>query len=301
MRLFSTVAEMQKQITSDIQWTKSDEAKKLAMGVLNSPPTTSIVSDNMEEYIAKRVHSDIPVTNTSPGFRLLSSLLTFPLTMSYGLKNVFEVSPVFSRQSKNILVVGARAESSLPTIWWRENLYLKGVSHKDIHFVGPGLQVNNSLLYSNPKLLATLMTFTDAATDESHSFDLRNALSIGVRPTSDTPSFGTATANSAAGSTSPGWSKKIPSDTVETVTVVTRASRLPDDVNLLHQHPKCRELVEWADVFVLYNPGYGSKAIQASWEATMKLLLWSKKPVLCTAHGSYDLQRDLAALKRLVD
>lgn len=297
MRHFSSVAEIQKVITSDIQWTKSDEAKKLAIGVLNSPPSSSIAASNMEEYIAKRIRLDKPLPENSPGFRLLSSLLTFPLTMSFGLRQVFEVSPISSRQSKNVLVVGARAESSLPAVWWRENLFLKGVSHKDIHFMGPGLQVNNSLLYSNPKLLATLMSFVDATDKEEHAFYLTNALSVGINPTKDTPTFGTATANSAAGSTSPGWGKKQPTEEPETVTVVTKAHKLPDDVNLLHQHPKCRELVNWADVFVLYNPGFGSKALQSSWEQTMKLLLWSKKPILCTSHGSHDLQRDLKALQ----
>jgi splicing suppressor protein 51 len=54
-----------------------------------------------------------------------------------------------------------------------------------------------------------------------------------------------------------------------------------------------------ADLFVLFNPGLGSHALRKSWAPSLELLLDTRKPVLCSAHGPHDLKRDLSALTQI--
>ena len=78
-------------------------------------------------------------------------------------------------------------------------------------------------------------------------------------------------------------------------------SGLQADYNLLHAHPQSTQLLQWAHVFVLFNPGSGSPSLSARWDPTLRLLLETRKPVLCTAHGPHDLQRDIAALEAIAE
>ena len=78
-------------------------------------------------------------------------------------------------------------------------------------------------------------------------------------------------------------------------------SGLQADYNLLHAHPQSMQLLQWAHVFVLFNPGSGSPSLSARWDPTLRLLLETRKPVLCTAHGPHDLQRDIAALEAIAE
>lgn len=68
------------------------------------------------------------------------------------------------------------------------------------------------------------------------------------------------------------------------------------DRTLFHDHPHCFQLMNWAHLFVMFNPGFGYDALSESWDATLRLLLQTKKPIMATSHGSYDLQRDLRNL-----
>jgi splicing suppressor protein 51 len=71
------------------------------------------------------------------------------------------------------------------------------------------------------------------------------------------------------------------------------------DFSKLHEHPDCTALLRWADVFVMYNPGFGNSNLQASWDPSIRLLLETRKPLVFTAYGAHDLQRDLHALDRI--
>ena len=55
---------------------------------------------------------------SSSSLRKLTDVLTFPLTLAYGIRKIFN-QPL---SQANVLLVGARAESSLPGIWWRDTL-----------------------------------------------------------------------------------------------------------------------------------------------------------------------------------
>ena len=47
--------------------------------------------------------------------------------------------------------------------------------------------------------------------------------------------------------------------------------------------------------------GYGSSVLEESWKDSIQLLLNSGKPVLCTAHSKFDMERDLKALKSYIE
>ena len=94
----------------------------------------------------------------------------------------------------------------------------------------------------------------------------------------------------------------------ETARVITSSTRQLKISNLYNGNCKLHEykghdgetaesLMERYDMFVLYNPGYGSLALQESWKETLMMLVNSRKPVLCTAHSKYDMNRDLSILK----
>lgn len=68
------------------------------------------------------------------------------------------------------------------------------------------------------------------------------------------------------------------------------------DATVLHQHSERDSILATTHVFVLYNPGIGSKTLRDSWAPTLELLLSARKPVLCTALSGTDLRNDIAAL-----
>ena len=76
--------------------------------------------------------------------RTLSATLTFPLTLSYGLRRIFASREV-KMETIRVLCLGARAESSLPSVWWAESRrgaedVLEG--QLSISFLGPHLQTH---------------------------------------------------------------------------------------------------------------------------------------------------------------
>lgn len=75
-----------------------------------------------------------------------------------------------------------------------------------------------------------------------------------------------------------------------TVTLKT----LDEELVALHENTLRDKLCAETDMFVLYNPGIGAtKVLSRSWRDTLKLLVKSGKPVLCTALGYEDMERDL--------
>jgi splicing suppressor protein 51 len=197
----------------------------------------------MLEFI--RTRGSNPFPDSEDAIRTLSSLLTFPLTLSYGISYLFPHGSYGPTADKlNVLVLGARSESSLPALWWKELLAHSGkIANFNIRMLGPGLQLNNSL-------------------------GKHDRLSVGgaARSVQIENNFPAADC---------------------------------DDMKLFHGHAEAMPLLRWADVFVLYNPGYGTQALKESWAPSLRLLLMTRKPVLCTAYGSHDLRRDLSFLDEI--
>lgn len=121
-RLDRAWATQRAQCTPSAMWTPSP-----ASGDRIHAPAT------MMEYIAAREFAGVA---EPPSMRLLSSMLTYPLTASYGIRKVFKNN----LDRINICVVGSRKESSLPHKWWEEMLLTCETRAISVSMVGPGLQ-----------------------------------------------------------------------------------------------------------------------------------------------------------------
>lgn len=85
-------------------------------------------------------------TIAAPGLRVLSHLLSYPLTLAHYLGHIAPVlsSPSRPPSTAALVMLGARAEASLPSLWWRELLCYHGSSRMQslrlyVHMVGPEL------------------------------------------------------------------------------------------------------------------------------------------------------------------
>jgi hypothetical protein len=237
------VNDIKQQQEEDKEWIKSFEASQLLKGLLIDKKTPTSKSALKEVTLTSLLGQEVPGVGqvSNVGLRTISSLLTYPLTLSYALHHIHrsqsqEESEESSVRVTNILVLGARAESTLPLPWWKWLLRGSGLSpsHFKVNMIGPDV---------------TLST-------ESKTID-RGKSKLVISPI------------------------------------------LPEDKSVLHEHPNCMDLLRSSDVFVLYNPGFGSKILQEKWDATMRLLLMTRKPVICSAHCDFDLFRDLDRLKAI--
>jgi hypothetical protein len=253
------------QIQQQLSWMKTEDARQLVKFPASppEPPGALIKGADMLEFIRNRGSNPFP--DSEQAIRTLSSLLTFPLSLSYGLSYLFPHTnayghadgpadgPTADRNKLNVLVLGARSESSLPALWWRELLSKSG-TNINIRMLGPGLQQNKSLSMSN---VSNVSNMSNMSKYES--------ISVGG---------------------------------VEGVRSLQIENNFPalDDMKLFHDNADAMGLMLWADVFVLYNPGYGTLRLKDSWSPSLRLLLQTRKPVLCTAYGSHDLRRYILIL-----
>eukprot|EP01041_Mallomonas_annulata_P011329 gene11329-23713_t len=232
----------------DRSWIKAGDAQK-QISACKVIPSDYICESNLISYLNRRGYSS--VLNTPQAVRTLSSLFTFPTTLSFGLNNIFRGH----REEVSITIIGARAEHSLPRSWWLETLISsKNIKRLNITMMGPGI------LHSNP-------TFHK---DSIISWHKENNT---VTDTISSPH----------------------NDNIHTVSITT----LPQGQLQLHKHPQAYDILLKSDVFVCFHPGFGSAAHKESWIPTLQLLLETKKPILCTAHGPEDLNTDMDALINL--
>lgn len=54
------------------------------------------------------------------------------------------------------------------------------------------------------------------------------------------------------------------------------------------------------DAFVLFHPGLGHPGSSAEWAATIRPLLSTKVPVICTGYTQWDMERDISWVKDTV-
>ena len=187
---------------------------------------------SMEDYITSRGFSGV---ETPSSFRALTSVLTFPLSLSHGIYSIYKNR----MDALNITVIGARAESSLPSIWWREIMRTCPVRRYTMRMIGPGLPLPRKK-------------------------QLTDQLEVG------------------------GVKKEF------------TLHYTADDACYLHNHVDLHNVLLHTELFVLYNPGLGSLPLKASWKPTLDLILSTKKPILCTAHGRHDMERDVEVIKSTV-
>lgn len=234
--------QVQKELDADNDWIKSLRAMQ-TMKLGRDEPTNHLLSKSMHEHIIARGYEndieEVEISNESAR-RVLSSCLTFPLTLSYAYKLLFPMVP----PKLNVLVVGARAESSLPPIWWKDCLYNNSELHEiSIKMTGPGIQIPKNAtigtsLQSEEKIL-------------EWKFMKRNV--------SDVPELELNEDKVQSQNQIPPYHDSTSVGTTSTTALISRANvSMPYTVNnlkLLHENDDALQLLQWADVFVLYNPG----------------------------------------------
>ena len=261
---------IQKHAEQDKLWAKTDESKQLINKVMRLPlPSSIIQSTDMISYYDQLLNLTQPLTDCE--LRFLSSLATFPLTLSYGINNIQRIKHTESSTSStptnsdiNCLIIGARAEASLPKLYWKKSLItLKSpqINNLTINMMGLHLPLTTSTSSISSKSTAALirpkpfqLSYTYQASDSPTNNLLKRHLTV---------------------------------------------DNLIDGRCNFHEHPNGNQLLNIHNLFVLFNPGYGSISLQSSWEPTLKRLIVSKKPVICTAHSLHDLNRDIKQLSIL--
>jgi len=110
-----------------------------------TPPTDYLSFRSFDDHLAKRGFSAALDPAHASAKRTLSSVMTFPLTLvhppsikrsrsqpaahhpqthrwqGYACNHIYRDFP---RLETKVLVLGARAESNLPPVWWKEYLYI---------------------------------------------------------------------------------------------------------------------------------------------------------------------------------
>jgi hypothetical protein len=212
--------EIEKELVEDNKWIKSDAALQ-TMRLGRDAPVKYTASEDMHQHIIARGYA--AGTHCESSRRVLSSCLTFPLTLSYAHHLLF---PALSSKM-NVLVVGARAESSLPLIWWIDCLYNNRHLHDvTVEMIGPGLR-NPSTEEAATQTGDAILKVFEWKHSEGLSSDLNQSDS---------------SAESA---------RSIPMYPRVTLSKSHSAA----NVRLLHETDNHHKLLQWADVFLLYNPG----------------------------------------------
>ena len=258
-----------KEHETDKIWSKSAAALKILKQ--GQEPSGYLPFKNFKEHLTGRGFAD--ALQDESAMRTLSSCLTFPLTLAYAFNLIFRDSP---RHETKVLILGARAESSLPPVWWKDFLYINDRTAGTIlKMNGPGLQPTktNSKINTTTERVVNKsqpkgdVTLNWKVFDSSTAIDMKELLE-------DTGKFA------------------VPSITVS-------HQFTTETTKLFHDRVDAMELLRWADVFVMYNPGIGSLPCGTQWEPTIRLLMQTRKPLVFTAFNGIDLDQDLAALDRI--
>ena len=261
-------SEIKKVLTEhekDKKWSQTPEARNvLGKGAKTPLPSTSFINNDvdMSSYMSLRGFTDDADKQydlDTSAYRTLSAAMTFPLTLGYGIQQIFpnsmEDGPAHSFQSHilsqnrklRVCVLGARAESSLPLLWWREALIYSLARSQQQSICANGLEV----------------TFVGPEMQGMRADPIKNDLSTSISMTEKKSDL--------------------------------RIYQYPNGKYMLHamDNKNLSQILLHSDVFVLFNPGLGHPALTENWRETFSLLLQTKKPILCTAYHKIDLERDM--------
>ena len=367
-----TISDIAKEREADKLWAKTMEARViLSAGSKTAFPNSGYNAQTIDEFIQARGFANAvrlgtgaaeagsasesgSLYDTNPcAHRTLTAALTFPLTLVYGINKLFppdhphppsastststSASTTSSAANEGkilkILIVGPRAEASLPGLWWREGLINlnspAATLGLDIAMIGPGISTSTvaaeaafKARKSSNKLaeaISTSMGIGSSSSSSSSSDVVVPKLhdkSTGPSASRSTgTSSGTASCASQLGRVNvanvtiphPAASHTHTQTKAEGVHGAQRATviraevyHIPNGHTLLHQHSDSQALLNNSDIFVLYHPGLGHRSLRAGWKPTMQLLLNTGKPILCTAHSLSDLQRDESMIQNVV-
>lgn len=270
---FSTISherlqQLDKEYVADSDWLKTAAGSRVLHRFLQHPPASTISASDMRDYLQQRglhkfLNEENQMNNLVHAERILSYLLTYPLSLARGISGIFPTWPASSSNALNILVVGARSEYSLPLMWWKELLYAQSnIEQMNLRMIGPGVQSHNNK--------SLIKASGDSCLPIKQTNDHKK---IWINP-SNNHEYHVNLVNSS--------SEKVGLDGV-----------------YLHDHAQMNDLLRWAHCFVMFNPGFGSEEHIQSWNLSMRAMLETKKPILATAHSEDDLLRDLGCLGQL--
>ena len=103
--------------------------------LLQPPPhgaAPATAATTLETYLAQRGWTTPLAT---PGLRILSHLLSYPLTLAHYLPHLLPADSQ-EQQEQHLAILGARAEATLPAVWWKESLGLRA-AHAHLRMQGP--------------------------------------------------------------------------------------------------------------------------------------------------------------------
>ena len=236
-RDFNRVQELEKEI----EVLEKEGGESLIL----SPSSSSAV--NMKRVEKHEPLVDYVQNQGTSESRTLTSLCSFPLSLAFGIRKIYG-API---TNLSVLVIGARSESSLPSVWWLETLIACEKIHSlSIHMIGPHLDQKKMNL---GKLKEIVQWKQGGGCETGREIDVN----------------------------------LVPSGRVA-----------------LHDHQECLRLLRGHDIFVLFNPGFGSTKVEGlveSWRPTISYLLQTRKPILCTALSKYDMERDLNMLEQITN
>lgn len=237
-----------------------------------------------------------------PAKRFLSHILTYPLTLAAGLEEAGiaswgggtraaeEAAPRVPateppRRPLSVVCIGARAEGSLPPSLWLEALFaLPGVSHLDLHLVGPEVAVP-------PRQLLEEAAIKHKAPSPNPSG------TVSAKGGSDRPKLNLSLGSRTLAIT---WTRALvggeaqrschPEERGRDEGATTSAQEASAEAAGID------ETLAGADAYVLFNPGLGHPHLVRGWEPATELILRRSKPVILTGNNGQDLDRDVRQL-----
>ncbi len=305
----------------DRLWATSPEARAiLASGAGKNLPPKPLLATSMDQFIMRRgyrgadrhkkaslnasanvsLDQEGAYEDAGPAHRSLSAALTFPLSMAYGIDAIFSANSAANNRSCSVningaktsevgptlrvLVVGARAEASLPGLWWREALANTALLGRLRQTTSSYLHVSEAFseTFSGASLEVTMVgpSIPPAKPQQTNATAAKSP---------DSPPGGSTTRVQVAGE------DKSCTSPIRTVQLL----RHPIGNRLLHDIPDVDALLHNYDFIVMFHPGMGHRTLRDDWRPTVASLLASGKPVICTAHSARDLSRDLLFLSEM--
>jgi hypothetical protein len=312
-----------KEHLHDNGWLKSAKNQQLFLSFLKTIPSEPMQPHPTDfESLFKDRSSGSNLSGFSSdelaaSARLLSSLLTFPLTISHTLCQAYHPNMLYDGTRFTVSILGGRAESSLPLQWWKEMLFYLP-SYEIEETIVRGKSSNPSEIHSEEAAGAPPVSTHSKATLSVPSQLCLRLKFIGphVQASSlkkPSPPFGTVSSSTQNNKPRYHLNYQLRQPEKDSEEALSRKSDpvspkrtleidiTKDDTCYLHDHPSLSSVLYASDLFVLFHPGYGSKEHSKSWKKTLLKLLDTKKPILCTAYSPEDLNKDLTELQNILE
>jgi hypothetical protein len=216
---------------------------------------------------------------------LASHPLTFPLTLGRHMKHFMSncyKNGVADKRTFRICCVGARAECTLPDVYWREFLVISSACHLQDKL----LDSLGECSYDKETNLPTEWIIDFVGPDVPKQLQSKT---ISLLDNQEKTPFHPQTNLTMNYHTS--FLHELVLQKLKQMHKNDTEDELPSTIDRL------KTIRQYWDGFVLFNPGLGHPNLSVHWESTIKFLLRTEKPILLTAHSTKDAHRDLAVMR----